>query len=447
MQRKLFGTDGIRGVAGEFPLDRVTVRAVGAVLGKWCKAHSSTPEVVIGVDTRESGPWIASELAAGLSEQGVATHYAGLISTPGVAYLTRTGHFVAGIMVSASHNPFHDNGIKVFDHSGYKLPDSVEHVLEGEILKYSGTASEARVLVAEPRLDDAYLEFLLSVFPCRLDGVKVCLDCGNGSVSHLGPQLFERLGARVEVLHASPDGRNINLNCGALHTEELQRRVVSTGSAAGFAFDGDADRCIAVDSSGNVVDGDALMLMCARHLHARGGLAANGAAPVVVTTVMSNLGLEKALASSGIGMVRTQVGDKYVLEEMVRRHALLGGEQSGHMIFLKNATTGDGLLTALQVMEVLAASGRSLDELSADMEVFPQKLLNIRVKERKPLEQMPGLKQAVEEAGRSLGAAGRVVVRFSGTEPLLRIMVEAQTQADVDVWVRHLSDAAAPELA
>jgi phosphoglucosamine mutase len=405
------------------------------------------PEVVIGVDTRESGPWIASELAAGLSAEGVGAHYAGLISTPGVAYLTRTGHFVAGIMVSASHNPFQDNGIKVFDHSGYKLPDSVEHELEQSILQRNEKASEAAAaLVVDQRLDDNYLEFLLSAFPRRLDGVKVCLDCGNGAVSRLGPQLFSRLGATVDAIHVSPNGRNINLNCGALHTEELQRRVVEAGAAAGFAFDGDADRCIAVAASGKVVDGDALMLLCAKHLQARGRLASNGAPPLVVTTVMSNLGLEKALTASGIGMVRTQVGDKYVLEEMIRRNALLGGEQSGHMIFLDSATTGDGLLTALQVMDAMAESGRTLDGLAADMDVFPQQLLNIRVKERKPLDQMPALLQAVEEAEGSLGAAGRVVVRFSGTEPLLRIMVEAQTQNAVDRWVGHISAAANAEL-
>jgi phosphoglucosamine mutase len=444
MARQLFGTDGVRGVAGEFPLDPPTAHALGRALGEWASRHHSHPEVVIGMDTRESGPWLAAQVAGGLSEAGVTTRFAGLITTPGVAYLTRTQDFVAGVMISASHNPFHDNGIKVFDHSGFKLPDAVELDLENRIfaLRESGGTPRALMLSPDAGLDAAYIEYLAGTVSCRLDGMRLLMDCANGAASHLGPELFTRLGAAVESSGCSPNGQNINLNCGATHIEALQEHVKGSGADAGVAFDGDADRCIIVSSTGRVVDGDAILMIAARALQ-----RANRLHPaLVVATVMSNIGLQRALAQTGIEMVRTPVGDKYVLEEMIRRDAALGGEQSGHVIFREFATTGDGLLTALRVLAVAVQTGRSLDELAADMVVYPQTLVNVRIKERRPLSDLPRVQAEIRDAETSFGESGRVVVRFSGTEPLARVMVEGPELAGVNAWAARIADAIRAEL-
>ena len=451
MSRQLFGTDGIRGVAGQYPLDPQTVHAAGASLGEWCREHSpagENPEVAIGMDTRESGTWIAEQVAGGLARAGVQARLAGLITTPGVAYLTKNDTFVAGVMISASHNPFQDNGIKVFAHTGYKLPDSDELKLEEGIfrLKQEGFEAKPQKMTVDTRLDARYLEYLVSTFPGRLDGIKIVVDCGNGAASYLGPELFERLGAQVIKMGCSPDGRNINLDCGALHVSKLCTRVVAEGADAGFAFDGDADRCIGVSSSGAIIDGDAVLLIVARYLKARGRLTSNNGTPMVVATVMSNLGFERALEREGISLVRTAVGDKYVLEEMIRRGAPIGGEQSGHLIFLEQATTGDGLLTALRVLEILAATGQPLDALTSGLQVYPQKLVNVRVKERKPLGDLSGVNAAIQSAERQLGAEGRVLVRFSGTEPLLRVMVEGPTDESVDDHCATIAGAIRQEL-
>jgi phosphoglucosamine mutase len=449
MSRKLFGTDGIRGVAGEPPLDPKTAHALGVALGTWARAThpkdlaDGTAEVVIGMDTRESGPWLAAQVAGGLARSGVSTRFAGVITTPGVAYLTRTGPFVAGVMISASHNPYHDNGLKIIGHSGYKLADEIEIELEDLMAKWLATNEDAtpKALSVDAALDSVYTNYLAGTvsgsFPMDL-----VVDCANGSAAQDAPRLFERLGARVECLGCTPDGRNINLDCGSLHLERLQTRVTETGARLGIAFDGDADRALFVSESGKVVDGDAVLFLAGASLKRAGKLPGD----LVVATVMSNLGLEKALAAHGIEMARTPVGDKYVLEEMLRRGGVLGGEQSGHVIFLQHATTGDGLLTALRVLEIVRDSGRSLDDLAAEIKNFPQKLVNVRVKSRRPLAELPSVQAEIQAAEREFAGSGRVVVRFSGTEPLARVMIEAKTHEDVEKWTARIATAIRSEL-
>lgn len=446
--RQLFGTDGIRGVAGQFPLDPQTVHALGKALGDLARRMAPDPEVLIGMDTRESGPWLAAQVAGGLAERGVRTRFAGVITTPGVAYLTRTDSFVAGVMISASHNPYQDNGIKVFGHSGYKLPDEQEHLIEQAIFAYrkAGLKAQPCELSADPGLDQRYVDSLASVFPCSLKGLRLVVDCGNGAASHLAPQLFKRLGAQVLTLGCSPDGRNINLGCGALYVDALRDKVRAEGAGLGLAFDGDADRAIFVARSGKIVDGDAVLLVVARSWLAKGRLSGPEGSPIVVATVMSNLGLERALTARGIRLLRTPVGDKYVLEEMLRSGARLGGEQSGHIIFLDCATTGDGLLTALRVLEIIVESGSGLDELTEEFKVYPQRLLNVRVRTKKPLSKLPAVVAEIRAAEAAFGPAGRVLVRYSGTEPLARVMVEGPDLAQVEAFASRIARAIQREL-
>jgi phosphoglucosamine mutase len=440
--RQLFGTDGIRGTAGDYPLDGATTFAVGVALAQWIGTNHLNPEVVLGMDTRESGPWIAEHVAGGLAQGGVRARSAGLISTPGLAFVAKTGPFAAGVMISASHNPFQDNGIKIFDHSGFKLPDQQEHALEGYIFAWTGAGKPPSPLklTVDEGLDRAYVEHLASTMPDGLAGMTIVVDAANGAATHLGPALFDRLGAKVDRIHCAPDGKNINLNCGALHVEGLRKRVLETGATLGVAFDGDADRAMFVSHSGKIVDGDGVLLLCARRLQSTRGLKE------VVSTVMSNLGLERALTRHGIGMVRTPVGDKYVLEEMIKRDALLGGEQSGHIIFREFATTGDGLLTALRVCDVMRTSGCDLDQLTAELEIYPQLLVNVRVKERRPLEDMASVREEIRRMEDEFGDAGRVVVRFSGTEPLARVMVEGPKLDRVQHFAESIAAAIRSEL-
>ena len=445
MGRKLFGTDGVRGVAGRPPLDPATITALGMALAEALTGDGLAERpVLIGMDTRESGPWIAAQLSEGLAACGIQSQFAGIVTTPGVAYLTRTGGFAAGVMISASHNPFEDNGIKVFAATGYKLPDIEEQAVEETIFRLlpsiAGEKTGAELPVRFPV--KPYLDFLLSTLGSRLGGMNVVLDCGNGAASALAPELFREAGARVTVINAEPDGRNINLESGALHVEGLRQKVLETGANAGVAFDGDADRAIMISGSGRIVDGDATMLIAARRLQADGHLKGN----MVVATVMSNLGLEKALERLGISMDRTLVGDKYVLEEMLRRGAALGGEQSGHVIFREYATTGDGMLTALKTLESSIRENRTLDELTADFTVFPQKLVNVRVSQRKPLEELPRVVDVIQSCETELNGSGRVLVRFSGTEPLARVMVEAADRDQVELWTGRIADAIRGEL-
>ncbi|MCL4401743.1 MAG: phosphoglucosamine mutase [Acidobacteria bacterium] len=436
MAKDLFGTDGIRGVAGESPLDPATVFAFGLALGGDLRAHGDDPEVLLGRDTRESGPWIAETVAGGLARQGIRVRDAGIVTTPGVAYLTRTGPFAAGVMISASHNPYQDNGIKVFGHSGFKLPDDEEHGIEQEIFRLldGGVEPQRRKLESDAGLDELYLQYLIGTVTTLLNGMRLVVDCGNGAAYQLAPDLFRRLGADVQRVSCTPDGRNINLNCGALHVGNLRRAVLEAKAAAGVAFDGDADRAILVSGSGNIVNGDAMLLLAARWLKGQDRLPGS----TVVATVMSNLGLEKALEHEDIRLLRTPVGDKYVLEEMVRTGAMLGGEQSGHVIFREWATTGDGMLTALRVLEIAAKTGSTLDELSAGLVIYPQKLVNVRVRERRPLAEIPAVREAIERCQKDLD--GRVLVRYSGTEPLVRIMVEAAGLEQVEACAAHIAE-------
>jgi phosphoglucosamine mutase len=437
--KQLFGTDGIRGVAGEYPLDPATVYAFGLALGHDAAQSRSNPQILIGTDTRESGTWIAKLVAGGLEQTGARVSYAGVVTTPGVAYLTRSGPFLAGVMISASHNPYQDNGLKAFGHNGFKLPDEEEAVIEREILRLrdSGTTPQPAALAADDEWAKKYLDFLVSLATMRLDGVKLAMDCGNGAAYRLGPELFRRLGADVTALCVEPNGRNINLHCGALHTAALQAAVVASGADFGVAFDGDADRAIMVAKSGKIIDGDAVLLVLARAMKAAGHLKED----TVVATVMSNLGFQKALEGAGIRMVRMPVGDKYVLEEMVRLGASLGGEQSGHVILREFATTGDGMLTALRTIETARAAGTGLDELTADLRVYPQKLVNVRVREKKELTEVPSVAREIEHVETAFAGTGRVLVRFSGTEPLARVMVEGQDAQQVESFSARIADA------
>jgi len=462
--KQLFGTDGIRGVAGEYPLDPATVFAFGLALGRDAaitqeksaqekptqegsmqeKPAQEKPKILIGADTRESSTWIAEMVAGGLQEAGAEVSYAGVITTPGVAYLTRTGPFLAGVMISASHNPYQDNGLKVFGHSGFKLPDAEEHTIEQEILRLreEGVAPVPAPLAIDGAWDRQYLDFLASLASVSFAGVKLVIDCGNGASYLLAPELFRRLGADVATMCTEPNGRNINLQCGALHLDGLRAAVVAAGADLGVAFDGDADRAIFVGKSGKAIDGDAVMLVLARAMKHAGHLQED----TVVSTVMSNLGLEKALEAAGIRMVRTPVGDKYVLEEMVRLGASLGGEQSGHVILRKYSTTGDGMLTALMVIETAVKAGVGLDELTADLRVYPQKLVNVRIREKKGLTELPSVAREIAYVETAFAGTGRVLVRFSGTEPLARVMVEGQDAQQVENFTDRIAEAIRKEM-
>jgi len=448
LSRQLFGTDGIRGVAGKPPLDPQTAFALGVALGAWATEGNASetrghPEVIIGMDTRESGPWLAASVAGGLKRSGVTPRFAGVITTPGVAYLAKTGPFVAGIMISASHNPYQDNGIKVINHAGFKLADEVELRLERRMfawLSSSEKAAEASLAI-DPALDNLYTDHLASTVAGSFP-YSIIVDCANGSATQVAPRLFHQLGVDVTWIGVSPDGRNINLNCGSLHLESLREHVVAAKADLGVAFDGDADRALFVAASGRIVDGDAVLYLTGTALHRQGRLTGK----VIVATVMSNLGLELALRKDGLEMVRTPVGDKYVLEEMLRRNAVLGGEQSGHVIFTQFATTGDGLLTALRVLEVIRDSGKSLDTLVSEIESFPQKLVNIRVQTKRPLDELPSVQEEIRAAENEFKDTGRVLVRFSGTEPLARVMIEAASMERVDYWTGRIAAAIEAEL-
>jgi len=445
MAKRLFGTDGIRGVAGEPPLDPQTVTALGIALADdLVQQKLADKPVLLGMDTRESGPTIAAHLAEGMSRRGVTIESAGVITTPGVAYLTRTGDFAAGIMISASHNPFQDNGIKVFARTGFKLPDAEEHEIEEEIFRILPTTQPLENARPLPATYDVrrYLDFLLGSIQTNLSGRKLVLDCGNGAASSLAPELFREAGATVTAICAEPNGRNINLGCGALHLQQLQAKVLEIQADAGVAFDGDADRALMVSATGRIIDGDAILLIAGKRLKQDGHLPGN----VVVSTVMSNLGLEKALERAGISMLRTPVGDKYVLDEMLRRNAPLGGEQSGHIIFSEYSTTGDGILTALKVLETSIRENAGLDDLAADLKVYPQLLVNVRVNQRKPLEQLPAVNSEIQACEAELNGSGRVLVRFSGTEPLLRVMVEGSEQAQIERLADRIVTAIRAEL-
>lgn len=435
-QRQLFGTDGIRGVAGEFPLTKQSTYLIGRALGHDLMRAMTNPQAVIGQDTRESSQWIADRVAQGLASVGVDVHSAGVITTPGVAYLARSRSLAAGVVISASHNPWTDNGIKVFSGDGFKLTDARELAIEKEIfalLQNAAETDDTAVKVPKPSLPGEaelrhdYVKSLRTDVRSDLSKLRVLVDCANGAATAEAPELFRSLRIQATFIHVSPDGKNINEGCGALHPETLGKMIAESAGKfdLGVTFDGDADRALFCDAAGRVVNGDAVLLAAARDLHAQGKLRAD----TVVATTMSNMGLEVALKKSGIRMLRANVGDKYVLEEMLKTGATLGGEQSGHIIFRDgDATTGDGLLTALRLMDVIVRSGKPLAELIGDLKVFPQKIQNVRVREKIPFAQVPAVKSAIDAAERDLDGNGRVVVRYSGTEALARVMVEAESE-------------------
>ncbi len=448
--KKLFGTDGIRAVAGTPPLDPPTVHAIGQALAHSLAKTTPSPRVLLGMDTRESSEGIAATLTAGLAAGGASVENAGVITTPAVAHLIHAHGFAAGVVISASHNPWQDNGIKLFGPDGYKLPDATELAIEEEIFKQLASPTENMELSTDnsaPPVNDAdraeYTRFLLAAVPgLSLDNRHIVIDCANGAASSVAPQLFSDLGGTVVITHAAPTGRNINLGCGALHPEVVAAEVVKHRASMGITFDGDADRALFADEHGKVINGDAILLIAARDLHAQSKLAN----ATVVATTMSNMGLEAALGRSGIKMLRAAVGDKYVLEQMLATGATLGGEQSGHIIFSGRSTTGDGLLTALLVLDLIHRSGRSLAELTADLKTFPQVILNVKVREKKPLDGIPAVAAAISAAEQALAGTGRVVIRYSGTEALARVMIEAEDHAAMTYHAEQIADAIRAEL-
>ncbi len=435
----MFGTDGVRGLAGKAPLDPQTVRRLGAALVRALPHGTESPQFLIGRDTRESGGWIEAELAQGACGAGATVTSAGVVPTPAVAFLTRTGSFDAGVVISASHNPYEDNGIKVFSGKGEKFTERVEREVEAIVADASwsargGDAGE----VPRAELIDAYLDHLRAVFPeaASIARFPIVLDCANGATTTAAPELFNSLGFETIVVGNRPDGRNINLDCGSTHPELLARTVVERGCAMGVAFDGDGDRAIFVDHRGHVIDGDAVLLMCGHQLKREGRLKGDA----IVATVMSNIGLEIALTALGIALVRTAVGDKHVMEEMLKRNLALGGEQSGHIIFSEYLFTGDGLCTALNVLRTVALSGRTLADLASDLTAYPQVLLNVRVRERVELSSVPAVAEVIARVEARVAGQGRLLVRYSGTEPLLRVMLEGQRQDQIRGWAQEIVD-------
>jgi phosphoglucosamine mutase len=444
---KLFGTDGMRGEAGRFPLDALTVYTTGRSLVRHLAARlGRAPRLVTGRDTRESGPWIEQALLAGARQEGAQCESAGVITTPGIAYLTSALPADAGVVISASHNPYRDNGIKIFAPTGQKIDDATERCIEADIESAKDALTASAPLLTEDgsvemeetaALRARYLDHLADEAAAGLElaGVKVVVDCANGAASGLAPELFARLGAHVIAINHEPDGRNINLNCGSLHLDALKRQVMERGADLGVAFDGDADRVLFIDAQGRVVDGDATLWVMAKHLAARGELNAD----TVVATVMSNIGLELALRSRGWKLLRTDVGDKYVLEALLRTGATLGGEQSGHIIFTRHSLAGDGMLTAICVLRAMRAAGVPLADLVEGFTRYPQTLVNVRVDEKRPFAEVPEIVRAARETEAALGEQGRLLLRYSGTEPLARVMIEGTDQDEIERLANRLA--------
>jgi len=450
---KLFGTDGVRGKAGEFPLDVPTIRRLGAALVRVLRhdeaGQGRSPAVIrflAGRDTRESGGWIERELAFGIRSQGGTLTSAGIIPTPAVAYLTPRLGYTAGVVISASHNPFADNGIKVFSGAGEKFTELLERRVEAMVEDSSWTVDAGEAAAVEQvDLRSEYMAHLQEILPpdARRAGMRLAIDCANGATTTVAPRLFEDLGFEVHHIGTAPDGRNINDGCGSTAPQSLSKLVVDGRFPLGVAFDGDGDRAIFVDAAGKIVDGDAVMLMCAKRLKAEGRLKGNA----IVATVMSNIGLEIALKDAGIQMIRCAVGDKYVMEEMLRRDLSLGGEQSGHIIFSDYLFTGDGLATSLNVLRTIAATGRSLADLAAELTTYPQVLMNLRVKEKVDLRTLPSVAAVMSDVESRLAGNGRLLVRYSGTEPLLRVMLEGRSEAEIRKWGQEILDAVKEALA
>jgi phosphoglucosamine mutase len=439
MANKLFGTDGIRAVAGRYPLDYSSICVLGGALVSLLRGMGLEPRIIIGRDTRKSGPWMEQSLVQGILEAGGTPVSAGVIPTSAVSYLTRRDAFAAGIVISASHNPFRDNGIKVFSPQGIKIPEEWEAELETSILgtrqeKKPGTATVA----AEPRLAEEYADYLEGLFRAPAGSkLRIVLDCANGASSAVAPRVFGDLGFDVVRINGSPDGTNINSGCGSLHPEGLARAVLDERAAIGIAYDGDADRAVWVDEAGRILNGDHTLFVQALDMKAAGRLRSG----MVVATTMSNMGLEKAFERAGIGLVRARVGDKYVYEEMVARGANLGGEQSGHTIFLDDFPTGDGILTSLKMLETMLRRGRPLSALVGDLEEYPQILVNVRVTRKPDFGEFPEITAAAAAVKARLGDEGRLDLRYSGTEPLARIMVEGREPGLVESCARIVAEA------
>ncbi|OFW19042.1 MAG: phosphoglucosamine mutase [Acidobacteria bacterium RIFCSPLOWO2_12_FULL_66_21] len=448
MSHRLFGTDGVRGKAGRYPLDHETVARLGAALVRAMRPAGEperTLHFAMGRDTRESGEWIERELARGVHSAGAYITSAGVIPTPAIAYVTRAMGFDAGLVISASHNPFDDNGIKVFSGKGEKFTETLEREVEAIIHDTSWSVNgNANAPVDRTDVIDAYIAHARLAFPepGRLGRFKIAVDTANGATTTVAPRLFDELGFDVVLLSASPDGRNINRDCGSTHPEQLSAAVREQGCRMGVAFDGDGDRAIFADASGRIVDGDAVLLMCARQMQRTGRLNGNA----IVATVMSNIGLEIALRESGIDLVRCPVGDKYVMEEMLRRGLSIGGEQSGHIIVSEHLFTGDGIVTALSVLRVMAETGRELADLASELVTYPQVLVNVRVRERRDLRSIPAVATVMERVERQLAGQGRLLVRYSGTEPLLRVMLEGRDQQEIQGWAAEIAAAVTREL-
>ena len=439
--KKLFGTDGIRGEAGEFPLDENTVAIVGSSLARQFREKlGKNPRFVIGRDTRESGDWIEKAFCKGAVSAEAQCESAGIITTPGVAFLTKNDGFDAGIVISASHNPFEDNGIKIFSPSGRKIDEATEREIEKDIFessKFKVQGSRFKVQSSKAvEMQSEYLNYLAGEFETlSLENFKMVIDCANGAASNLAPQLFQKFGAEVSVFNNKPDGRNINKNCGSLHLENVRKKVLDEKADFGVAFDGDADRSLFVDKKGNLVDGDAVLWIMANHLQAENKLNNQ----TVVATVMSNIGLEIALNSKNIKLLRTAVGDKYVLQELLNTKSSIGGEQSGHIIFPEKSLVGDGMMTTLFLLEAMRENNQTLLELTDGFTQFPQILVNVKVKEKRPFEKVKEIAAAAAEIETELGGKGRLLLRYSGTENLARVMIEGKNQSEIEAQANSLA--------
>jgi phosphoglucosamine mutase len=458
---RLFGTDGVRGKAGHYPLDVPTIRRLGAALARALRHGDGNVRLLAGRDTRESGSWIEHELAAGIRSQGGVLTSAGVIPTPAIAYLTPRMGYTAGVVISASHNPFEDNGIKVFSGTGEKFTERLEEHVESIVVDASWGPAAAghsdggegghsdggvdvgsgfsRTVVEQIDYRSEYISHLLRILQPddRHRSVRIVVDCANGATTTVAPRLFKELGFDARCIGCEPDGRNINLRCGSTAPELLARTVVDGEYQLGIAYDGDGDRAIFVDAHGHIVDGDAVMLMCAKQMKAEGRLKGDA----VVATVMSNIGLEIALREAGIDIVRCAVGDKYVMEEMMRRSLSLGGEQSGHVIFSEYLFTGDGMATSLNVLRTMAATGRELGDLASELTMYPQVLLNVRVERTVDLKTIPEVAAVLSSVESRLAGSGRLLVRYSGTEPLLRVMLEGRDEGEIRRWGQEIVDA------
>ncbi|MDQ3711208.1 MAG: phosphoglucosamine mutase [Acidobacteriota bacterium] len=440
--KKLFGTDGIRGEAGAFPLDEKTIEIIGNSLARqFTEQLGRSPRFITGRDTRESGAWIERAFCAGANAAEADCESAEIITTPGVAFLTEKFHFDAGVVISASHNPYQDNGIKIFLPTGKKIDEATEKEIEKDIFELeieNRSLNElGEINTRASDYQESYLNYLTEEFKTLdLNRFKMMIDCANGAACNLAPKLFEKFGANVESINITPDGKNINENCGSLHLENLQKDVLEEKANFGVAFDGDADRSLFVDEKGNLVDGDAVLWIMANHLQARGKLNNQ----TVVATVMSNIGLEIALNSKNIKLLRTAVGDKYVLRELLETNSAIGGEQSGHIIFPFHSLVGDGMFTTLFLLEAIRESGKSLSELTSGFIKLPQILVNVKVGEKRPFEAVAEIAEAAQKIENELGDKGRLLLRYSGTENLARVMIEGENQAEIEAQANHLAE-------